>query len=265
MPVDDPYANLAVLYDSLAAEDSLQVFYREWRDSLLAAIQKYKVAVHVLVDLACGTGNTTIPWTGQPGWKVVGVDRSAPMLRVAKRKSQRVRWYRQDLTKLDLEETADVVTCHFDALNHLLSARDLQRTFRRVAKTLNEGGLFQFDLNTGYFLQWLKVHEKLFRVGPNCFMAYHEYDSRRQVATFHQLWFLKKGRLYEKREITVQERAFSTSEIRQMLEKAGLQLLKHEIQREMEGKPIRIIYLARRRLNGYGSKPAVKPRLARKR
>jgi ubiquinone/menaquinone biosynthesis C-methylase UbiE len=248
MSTHDPYANLADLYDSFAADDSFQVFYREWRDSLLAAVQKYNISVRILIDLACGTGNSTISWTKQPGWKVIGVDRSAAMLRMARKKSRHVQWYRQDLTKLNLKERADVITCHFDALNHILTRKALQQVFFKIAQTMNEGGLFQFDLNTEGWLRWLKAHEKLFWVGQNCFMAYNEYDPKQRIATFHQLWFIhKKRKLYEKRIVTVQETAFSTSEIRQMLKKAGMQLLKQEIQRKMEGIPIRILYLARRR------------------
>jgi SAM-dependent methyltransferase len=243
---NDPYANLADLYDLFAADRSLRVFYREWRDSLLVAVRLFKVKVHVLVDLACGTGNTTIPWTRQRGWTMVGVDSSAAMLHQAWKKSRRVRWYRQDLRKLNLDEHADVMTCHFDALNHILDPQDLQQVFVNVAHTLNDGGLFQFDMNTEAFFRWLRVHEKLFRVGPNCFMAYNQYDSGRRIATFHQLWFVQKGCLYEQREVKVQERAYATGEIRRMLRKAGLRLLKSKIQRKLEGKPIRMLYLARK-------------------
>jgi uncharacterized protein YlaI len=77
-------------------------------------------------------------------------------------------------------------------------------------------------------------------------MAYNEYAPRQRIATFHQLWFVPKGRLYEKREVKVQERAYATDEIRRMLKKAGLRLLKSEIQRRTEGKPIRMLYLARK-------------------
>jgi ubiquinone/menaquinone biosynthesis C-methylase UbiE len=90
-----------------------------------------------MVDLACGTGNTTIPLTRRRGWTVIGVDRSEAMLREARKKSRRVRWYRQDLRKLDLKERADVVTCHFDALSHILVPQDLQRVFFNAARILN--------------------------------------------------------------------------------------------------------------------------------
>jgi SAM-dependent methyltransferase len=203
------------------------------------------VRVRVLVDLACGTGNTTIPWVGH-GWTVIGVDRSAAMLREARRKSRRVRWYWQDLTELDIDERADLVTCHFDALNHVLDARDLQRVFVNVSRMMNDTALFQFDMNTDHKLRWLSVREKLFRVGPNYFMAHNEYDRRTRVATFHQLWFVRKGKLYKKREICVRERSYPDVQILRMLKKAGLRLEQRKVQRKVEGKPDRVLYLARK-------------------
>ena len=243
MNINDPYASCADLYDSMTNDRSIQAFYGEWRASLLKAVRRYKVNVRVIVDLACGTGNTTVPWTRRPGWIVVGVDRSSAMLREARKKSRTVRWYRQDLIKLDLKEYADVVTCHFDALSHILVPLDLQRVFANVARILNEGGLFQFDLNTEPWFRWLSLHEKSFRIGPDYLIARNEYDSSRRRVTFHHLWFVRKGHMYEKREVKVQERAYSTAEIRRMIKKAGLRLLNLKVQRKLEGKPIRLLYL----------------------
>ena len=242
----DPYADFADMYDSEMSDPAIQAYYREWRKSLLDAVRRYGVKVRVMVDLACGTGNTTVPWTRQRGWTVIGIDRSAAMLREARKKSKAVHWYRQNLTELSLRERADVMTCHFDALDHILVPADLQKAFARVARTLNDGGLFQFDMNTEAWFRWLSVHEKLFRVGPNCCMAYNQYDSRRRIGTFHQLWFVKKGRMYEKREIAVQERAYSIAEIRRMTRDAGLRVLKLEVQRKMDGKPTRLLYLTQK-------------------
>jgi SAM-dependent methyltransferase len=185
-----------------------------------------------------------VPWARKRGWNVVGVDRSAAMLREARRKPENVRWVQQDITRLDIRERADFVTCHFDALNHLLDARDLQRVFTRVAGVLRPGGLFQFDLNTVHWLRWLKGREKLFRVGAHSFMASNEFDERTGVATFRQLWFVRTGRLYERRLITVRERAFRDADIRTMLRRAGLRLLNVSTQRRIDGKPVRKLYLA---------------------
>jgi len=241
----DPYVPLAEMYDAMTEAPALQAFYYEWVDALAAAVERYRVRGRVLVDLACGTGNTALPWV-ERGWTVVGVDRSEAMLREARKKSNQVRWYRQELAALDIEERADAVTCQFDALNHVLDSRDLQKIFANVGRTLNDGGLFQFDLNTDYFLRWLATSEKLFPVRDSYCMSYNEYDRRRHVATFHQLWFVKKGRLFERREVTVHTRAFETADLRRMLRKAGLQLVSTRVQRRLKGKPIRRLYLARK-------------------
>ena len=245
-PNQDPYSRLADLYDSYAKNDAISAFYSGWVDSLLAAIRQYHVPVQVLVDLACGTGNTTIPWTKQHRWTVIGVDRSRAMLHEARKKSKQVRWINQDLRELHLDLKADVATCHFDSLNHILTIRDLQKVFERVARILNKGGLFQFDLSTAFWFRWLDVHEKLFQVGPNYIMAYNDYDSRKGIVTFHQLWFVRSGRTYKKREVTVQEAAYTQKEVRSMLKKAGLRPLKISVCHKMEGKPMRFLYLVQK-------------------
>jgi ubiquinone/menaquinone biosynthesis C-methylase UbiE len=242
----DPYANFADLYDSECDNDDIRAFYSEFRNHLLDAIRKYKVPVRVLADLACGTGNSTVPWTRRKGWTVIGVDRSRAMLREARKKSKGVHWICQDLRDLHLTEKADVATCHFDAINHILNARDLQAVFKKIARILNKGGLFQFDLNTDFWFRWLHAHEKLFRIGRNYMMASNEYDAEKRIVTFRQLWFVRQGRTYRKREVCVREAAYSRSEIRGMLRKAGLTPLKISVNRKLEGKPIRLLYLARK-------------------
>jgi hypothetical protein len=93
-------------------------------------------------------------------------------------------------------------------------------------------------------LRWVGIYEKLFPVGRNYFMAYNEYDRRTRIATFHQLWFVRQGRLYERRHVRVRERAYSTADIRRMLRRAGLRLLSLDTEREVEGKPSRLFFLA---------------------
>jgi ubiquinone/menaquinone biosynthesis C-methylase UbiE len=240
----DPYARLAPVYDAMAADPSIRAYYARWRTALLAAAKTHGVRGTVLVDIACGTGNSTIPWTRRRGWTVVGIDRSAEMLRVARRKSKAVRWIRQELTEFDPGVRADFVTCHFDALNHVLAERDLQRVLRRVAAALRPGGLFQFDLNTVHALRWLAPREKLFKAGANWFTAFNAFDEKTGIATFKQMWFVRRGRLFERRLITVQERAFTEAGVSEMLARAGLRLLSSKVELRLDGKPARRLYLA---------------------
>ena len=240
----DDYRDLAPLYDGMAADKGIRSFYGEWRRHLLDAARERGLRLRVLVDLACGTGNSTIPWTRRRGLSVVGVDRSEAMLRVARSKSAHVRWYKQDLTRLRIRERADAVTCHFDALNHVLRTEDLQRVFSNVATILNVGGLFQFDLNTVHMLRWLNGRDKLFLVGSNIFTATNTFDKATGIATFRQLWFVPRGRLYAFHDVVVRERAYSDTQLRAMLRAAGLRLAQGKVQRTLEGRPVRKLYLA---------------------
>jgi len=243
----DPYRQLAPRYDRMAADPGLRALYRDFRRALTAAAAAHRIRPRVVVDLACGTGNTAIPWAGARGRTVIGVDVSEAMLRVARKKSRRVRWVRQDLTDLALDVTADVATCHFDALNHILSAKNLQRIFTKTARLLRPGGLFLFDLTTRFWLEWLSTSEKLFRAGPDIFTAYNAFDPKTGFATFHQLWFVKQGTLYRKVLVTVKERSFEDAELRRMLRFAGLRLEEIRVMRRLKGRPIRKLYVAVKR------------------
>jgi ubiquinone/menaquinone biosynthesis C-methylase UbiE len=244
--VRDAYTDLAARYDEMAKSPAIRAFYREWGRSLRAAMAEHGLRPRVLVDLACGTGNSTVPWTRRRGLRVVGVDRSEAMLRVARRKSSAVRWYRQDLRRLRLAERADVVTCHFDALNHVLREADLQRVFDNVARILREGGLFQFDLNTRHMLRWLDGRQKLLRAGRHWYVADNAFDPSTGIATFRHVWFVARGRLYGRIELAVRERAYGDRTVRRLLRRAGLRLVKVHAQRRLEGRPVRKVYQALR-------------------
>ena len=77
-------------------------------------------------DLACGTGNSTLPWAGR-GYTASGVDISNEMLVLARRKAREknleISFYRQDLRQLDLPFQADVAVLYQDGLNFCLLMR----------------------------------------------------------------------------------------------------------------------------------------------
>jgi SAM-dependent methyltransferase len=243
----DPYRDLADVYDEMAADPELQKFYQYWRKLLLQTISERKLKVRTLVDLMCGTGNSAIPWIRRTGWSVIGVDGSAAMLRHARKKSDRVRWYCQDIRKLRLKERAQVATCHFDALNHILSPEELQQVFDHVAGILDPGGLFSFDISTEHWFRWLHEREKLSMIGKNYTIASNQYDPKSRIIEFRQLWFIPRGRFYEKRLVRVRERPYTAGEIRGMARKSGFRVLTVKQQWLLEGKPVRLAFVLERK------------------
>ena len=239
----DPYKDLAAVYDEMTADPEIQQFYRYWRELLLQAISERKLKVRTLVDLMCGTGNATIPWIRRAGCCVVGVDGSAAMLRQAGKKSDRVRWYCQDIRRLRLKERAEAATCHFDALNHILSPEELQQVFHRVAGILNPGGLFVFDISTEHWFSWLHERDRLSTIGKNYMMASNRYDPKSRIVEFRQLWFVPRGRLYEKWLVRVKERPYTAAEIRVMARTSGFRVLTVKPQWVLEGKTVRLAFV----------------------
>ncbi|HTW54847.1 MAG TPA: class I SAM-dependent methyltransferase [Thermoplasmata archaeon] len=91
------------------------------------------------LDVACGTGRHLELL--RRSFRVEGVDASASMLRIARRRLPDVRLVRGDMRSFDLGERFDVVSCLFSAIGYLRSARDLDRAFRAFARHLRPGGL----------------------------------------------------------------------------------------------------------------------------
>jgi hypothetical protein len=55
----------------------------------------------------------------------------------------------QDFTTLQPPRPVDLITCHFDSLNYLLTTEELLRTFCRFRGNLNPGGNVVTDMITG--------------------------------------------------------------------------------------------------------------------
>ena len=147
------YSGFAYVYDVLMAD----VPYQTWANYIDAALQQ-KLSRNrediTVLDLACGTGNMTIP-LAQMGYDMIGVDMSADMLAIAQSKLDElhVLFIMQDMRELDLYGTVDAVVCTCDSLNYLLDKSDLEAVFKRVKMFLNPGGVFIFDMKSEYLFK----------------------------------------------------------------------------------------------------------------
>jgi SAM-dependent methyltransferase len=141
-----PYATLSRLYDAVLGDR----FFTQLRHVFERLVQRYGVRFATAADVACGTG-TFIRYLRERGVPVVyGVDRSPEMLRVAiaKNQSAGARFLLQDFATLQLPQPVDLLTCHFDSLNYLLTSDDLLRALRRFRAHMNPGGYLIFDMIT---------------------------------------------------------------------------------------------------------------------
>lgn len=146
MEHDHNYEKLSFFYDLLMQG----VDYEAWVSYVEEIINHFQAKVNSVVDLACGTGNSTLPWSRR-GYLTYGVDLSGEMLALARQKAAAdgcaINYLQQDLRFLKLPEAVDLAVCFQDGFNYILNLRDLSRAFQAVLNNLNNGGLFVFDLN----------------------------------------------------------------------------------------------------------------------
>jgi SAM-dependent methyltransferase len=107
-----------------------------------------------IIELACGTGTITLALAqrlvqSDGKWKqsrVVGVDESAEMLRIAHAKGTRPEWLLGDMRSPPVEGAFDLVICCYNTVQSLLTDNDLASFFRSVRSILNPDGVFAFDV-----------------------------------------------------------------------------------------------------------------------
>ncbi|MBF2378230.1 class I SAM-dependent methyltransferase [Listeria welshimeri] len=104
-----------------------------------------------VLDLACGTAEFALRLSFL-GHQVTGVDLSKEMVAVAKEKVAAAEIIlpilEQDMSKLALNQSFDVVTCFCDSLNYLETEQALEETIQAVSTHLEPNGLFLFDVHS---------------------------------------------------------------------------------------------------------------------
>ncbi|MDD4290961.1 MAG: class I SAM-dependent methyltransferase [Clostridia bacterium] len=138
------YNILAKYYDKLMKED---YNYREWADYVLAFIGDRKRGL----DLACGTGNITKEFVDK-GKAVTGLDISADMLSIARKKLPRTRFFLGNMENLNISGEYDFITCCCDGVNYI-KQDGLTSFFTKVRAKLTNGGMFAFDISSEYKLK----------------------------------------------------------------------------------------------------------------
>jgi SAM-dependent methyltransferase len=140
------YEQLSLFYDCLMQG----VDYQAWVGYIEEIVGRYRGRVGTVADLACGTGNSSLPWAAR-GYRTYGVDLSAEMLEIARMKAAagglEISFLCQDMCSLRLELPVDLAVCFQDGFNYIVNIEDLRRAFQAVHGNLEHGGFFIFDLN----------------------------------------------------------------------------------------------------------------------
>ena len=231
------YHDYAPFYDGSGQIRFAALMGQYLREVLL----RHPVAGRRALDLACGTGTLAFI-LADDGWQVVGLDRSAPMLAIARSRAEELEPGRavfiegdmRDLPTTDDQSSGrwsvvggqwsfDLVTCTYDSLNYLLTEEELARCFAGVARVLRPGGLFFTDMNTRHFLErdWPAAEALEFTGFVQVAQSY--FDPANACSTMVLTGFAgDDAHGYRRFDETHIERAYAPEVVAALLARAGL-------------------------------------------
>ena len=141
MVFDKQYSSL---YDLFYREKN----YRLECDWIEKVFKENHLSPQTILDLGCGTGGHALPLS-QRGYQVTGVDCSARMLEIARKKAASegltIDFHEQRINTLQLNSRFDAVISMFAVFGYQASNDSLEKTFLKVREHLEPGGIFIFD------------------------------------------------------------------------------------------------------------------------
>lgn len=200
------YDYLAGYYDDVISEKDLTSSY------IRSRLKRYSPDAKTLLEFGCGTGDVMSGLAGL--YEISGIDSSRRMLRVARKKMPDAELIHGDIRERAVHGKFDAVICVYDTLNHLTLFSHWLKVFRNASRSLNENGLFIFDVNTRYKLEMLsRISPLVHSFGKNLLIM---NISRVRSNVFN--WNLKvfehtSGKNYRITETDIEEAVFDKDKI----------------------------------------------------
>ena len=110
-------------------------------------IKKYLSKPSHLMDLGCGTGQYSDLMT-KLNLKVVGVDRSQEMLKIARKKyykNKNLSFIKAKIERINLKKKFDIISALFHILSYHTSKTQINNFFKKSHLHLNKNGILIFD------------------------------------------------------------------------------------------------------------------------
>jgi SAM-dependent methyltransferase len=205
--------------------DSIAELYDPWSRSVVEDVDFYvaeaRKAGGPVVELGVGTGRIAVP-TAQRGVRVIGVDSSAGMLAVCRRRAVEAGVAALldlrvgDLRRPPVEERVRLVTAPFRSFLHLRSAAERREALAAVLGLLVPGGRFVFDVFAPSQEDVDETHARWLEREPGIWER-AEWDVERRVLTLRV-----RG---DSGETTMELAWISPAEWRALLEEAGFDVV----------------------------------------
>lgn len=213
------YEDLSKIYDFMMSG----VDYEAWADYVLGAAKRFGCEPHTILDLACGTGSTTLP-LAKRGAKVTGLDLAPAMLKIAEEKAAEeglsVDFIEKNMLELDYDHEFDMIVSFQDGINYLTGDGDFEKLAAGVERGLKDNGVFLFDLNR---VDHYSDSDTTVVDLEDMYLVYeNNYNAASRIWHIRLTGFLKEGDLYRKFEEVHEEKNHDFNEVNAALERHGM-------------------------------------------
>ena len=222
----EAYSDFARVYDIFM--DNVE--YEKWAEYLIGSLKEYGIEDGIVLELGCGTGVMT-ELLAESGYDMIGVDNSEEMLGEAMEKraesGHEILYLEQDMREFELYGTVRAVVSVCDSLNYITEEEELEHVFALVNNYLDPQGIFLFDMNTVYKYQTMIGNTTIAENrDEGSFIWENSYDEETGINTYELALFIpREDGLYEKDEEVHYQRAYSLEKIKELIGKAGMELL----------------------------------------
>jgi SAM-dependent methyltransferase len=188
-----------------------------------------------VLELGCGTGRILVP-LARASRSVIGIDRSKPMLALARRRARRLaRAVRPAIVCADIRAlpfppaSCGVVLAPYGLLQSLVRDRDLDRTIAGVVRVLEPGGLFGVDLVPD-LPRWAAHGPRvsLSETKPDgstvTLVEAVRQDRRRRLTVFDEEFTVRRGRVTRTHRFHLTFRTLGLPQTARRIERAGLEV-----------------------------------------
>lgn len=253
----DQYGNFAYIYDQLMDD----VDYEAWVEHIEKLIAISGANVKNILELACGTGNITLP-LARKEYDIAGLDISEEMLDVAREKSELentpIVLLQQDMTQLDFDlYDLDCILCACDGINYITDLEDVKNLFGKVYELLKKEGIFIFDISSYYKLSSILGNNFMGEARDDIsYMWTNYYDDMTQLLNMDLDFFVKvqaedddEDNLYERYKEVHLQRAHKEEELAAILEEAGfkdIRMFGDFSLEDVDKKSERVFFLAKK-------------------
>lgn len=201
-----------------------------------------------ILDLACGFGRHANR-LALLGHQVTGIDIMPGFLKIAREEAAKLGVqvdYRQgDMGRIEFQEEFDCILLMFTSFGYFEDEEN-EQVIRRMARALKRGGRLAFDtMNRDTVMKYFSSGAEVFEKGKDLLINRYSFDTG--TGRFQNRRIIIRGGVRKDKLYSI--RIYNASEIRAMLERAGLTdifILGHDGQPLTEANGRRMVVIARK-------------------